>query len=84
MEVHSLADEGRIFENGTLIAPHPVIEIRRQRLVHPDHRRAITTQNWPRTRGEAVVVKPAGDIVLQRSLAFYDAIGKVLAHENRP
>lgn len=27
---------------------------------------------------------PAGDTVLQRSLAFYDAVGKVLAQENRP
>ncbi len=26
----------------------------------------------------------AGDTVLQRSLAFYDAVGKVLAQENRP
>ena len=31
-----------------------------------------------------IVVKPAGGTVLQRSLAFYDAVGKVLAQENRP
>jgi len=84
VEVHSLADEVRIFENGTLIAAHPVLEGRKQRRIHPDHRRAITTQHWPQTRGEALVVKPAGDTVLQRSLAFYDAVGKVLAKENRP
>lgn len=29
VEVHSLADEVRIFENGTLIAVHPVLEGRR-------------------------------------------------------
>jgi hypothetical protein len=52
--------------------------------VHPDHRRAITPQHWPQKRGEAIVVKPAGDTVLQRPLAFYDAIGRVLAQENRP
>ena len=84
VEVHSLADEVRIFENGMLIAARPILEWRKQRRVHPDHRRALAPQHRPRTRGEAIVVKPAGDTVLQRSLAFYDAIGKVLAQENRP
>ncbi len=37
VEVHSLADEVRIFENGTLIAAHLVLEGRKQRRVHPDH-----------------------------------------------
>lgn len=84
VEVHSLADEVRIFENGTLIAAHPVLEGRKQRRVHPDHRRALTLQHRPKTWDESHVVKPAGDTVLQRSLAFYDAVGKVLAQENRP
>ncbi|GES53732.1 IS21 family transposase [Rhizobium dioscoreae] len=84
VEVHSLADEVRIFENGMLIAAHPVLEGRKQRRVHPDHRRALTPQHRSRTRDDAIVVKPAGDTVLQRSLAFYDAVGKVLAQENRP
>lgn len=84
VEVHSFADEVRIFENGALIAAHPVLEGRKQRRVHPDHRRSVTPQHRLRTRSESPVVKPAGDIVLQRSLAFYDAIGKVLAQENRP
>jgi hypothetical protein len=34
--------------------------------------------------GGTHIFKPAGDTVLQRSLAFYDAVGKVLAQENRP
>lgn len=84
VEVHSLADEVRIFENGTLIATHPVLEGRKQRRVHPDHRRTITPQHRFRTRDDALVVTPAGDTVLQRSLSFYDAVGKALAQENRP
>lgn len=36
VEVHSLADEVRIFENGELIAVHPVLERRKQRRVAPD------------------------------------------------
>jgi hypothetical protein len=84
VEVHSLADEVRIFENGTLIAVHPVLEGHKQRRVHPDHRRPIQLQHWPGTRQDSHVVKPAGDTVLQRSLAFYDAVGQVLAQENRP
>lgn len=84
VEVHSLADEVRIFKNGTLIAAHLVLEGRKQRRVHPDHRRSMTPQHRPRTRDESLVVKPASDTVLQRSLAFYDAVGKVLARESRP
>jgi hypothetical protein len=84
VEVHSLADEVRIFENGTLIAAHPVLEGRKQRRVHPDHRRPIQPQHGPGRRQESHVFKPAGDTVLQRSLAFYDAVGKVLAQESRP
>ena len=84
VEVHSLADEIRIFESGRLIAAHSVLEGRKQRRVHPDHRRAFAPQHRSRTRDDAIVIKPAGDTVLQRPLAFYDAVGKVLAQENRP
>jgi len=84
VEVHSLADEVRVFENGKLIAAHPFLEARKQRRVHPDHQRSMTPQHRPMTWDESHVVKPAGDTVLQRSLVFYDAVGKVLAQENRP
>lgn len=39
VEVHSLTSELRIFENGTLIAIHPILEGRKQRRLHPGHRR---------------------------------------------
>jgi transposase len=85
VEVHSLADEVRIFENGTLIAVHPVLEGRKQRRVHPDHRRSTVSQrSWPKAGDAGVTLPGAGDKVLQRSLAFYDAVGQALARENRP
>ena len=39
VEVHTLADEVRIFEDGALIATHPVLEGRNQRRVAPGHRK---------------------------------------------
>jgi hypothetical protein len=85
VEVHSLADEVRIFENGTLIAIHPVLEGRKQRRVHPDHRRsAVTQRSWPKAGDDGVTLQGAGEKVLQRSLAFNDAVGQALARENRP
>lgn len=85
VEVHSLADEVRIFENGTLIAVHPVLEGRRQRRVEPDHRRSMACQSsLPPSTDSSVVLQGAGDRVSHRSLAFYDAVGKAMARENRP
>ena len=40
VEVHTLADEVRIFEDGALIAAHPVLEDRHQRRVAAGHRKA--------------------------------------------
>ncbi|CAK7261977.1 MULTISPECIES: IS21 family transposase [unclassified Shinella] len=85
VEVHSLANELRIFENGTLIAVHPVLEGRKQRRVHPDHRKGMATIQRSWSKGDsAVTLQGAGDKVMQRSLAFYDAVGKAMARENRP
>jgi transposase len=85
VEVHSLANELRIFENGTLVAVHPVLEGRQQRRVHPDHRKGMTTSQRSWSKGDsAVTLQGAGDKVMQRSLAFYDAVGKAMARENRP
>jgi transposase len=39
VEVHTLADEVRIFEDGALIAAHPVLEGRHQRRVASGHRK---------------------------------------------
>ncbi|ASP89516.1 IS21 family transposase (plasmid) [Sinorhizobium meliloti] len=84
VEVHSLADEVRIFENGELIAVHPVLEGRKQRRVAPDHRRSVTSHRArPQTGDGGVTLHGAGDKVLQRSLAFYDAVATAMARETR-
>jgi hypothetical protein len=83
VEVHTLADEVHIFEDGQLIASHPVLEGRYQRRVEPGHRNGQIHQRRP-DRREAVLMRGAGDVVTQRPLAYYDAIARVMAQENRP
>lgn len=57
VELHSLADELRIFENGSLIAVPPILEDRKQRRMHPDHRRSANAhRSWPKT-GDGVISK---------------------------
>jgi transposase len=82
VEVHTLADEIRIFEDGTLIAAHPVLEGRHQRRVAPGHRQGGSGAR----RGAASAVTQvgrSGDMVAPRPLEFYDAVGRRLARENR-
>ncbi len=71
LEVHSLAHEVRIFEDGELLAVHPVLEGRRQSSVLPGHRQAQQRRSVRRP-----VIAP---IVPQRSLAFYAAVAQRLA-----
>jgi len=80
VEVHSLAEEIRIFEAGRLIATHPVLEGRHQRRVAPGHRRTLV----PRARAgnEAIPIGRAGDVVARRSLDFYEAVARRLAAES--
>jgi transposase len=80
VEVHALAEEIRIFEDGVLIAAHPVLEGRHQRRVAPGHRRNGVGSRWRRGDGSMMVGR-TGDIVPQRSLEFYDAVARRLARE---
>jgi transposase len=82
VEVHTLAEEIRIFEDGALIAAHPVLEGRHQRRVAPGHRKAQFGLRQRAADG-GVVLTRAGDLVAQRSLEFYDAVARRLAQENR-
>ncbi len=84
VEVHSLADEIRIFEDGNLIAVHPVLEGRNQRRVEPGHRRQFDRARSRPTMPGPILLHGSGDKVAQRSLAFYDAVGRALAQEGRP
>jgi transposase len=83
VEVHSLAEEIRIFGAGRLIAIHPVLEGRHQRRVAPGRCRMLV----PRAGGgnEAIPIGRAGDVVARRSLDFYEAVARRLAAErDRP
>ncbi len=80
LEVHSLADEIRIFEGETLIASHVPLEGRDQKCLDPAHRRPSARRLGSGTRkAEAVVIHGAGDQVARRSLTFYDAVARRLA-----
>jgi hypothetical protein len=81
VEVHTLAAEIRIFEDGALIAAHPVLEGRHQRRIAPGHRRHGSLQNR-RTGSPGAGAASTGERVAARSLAFYDAVGRRLAQES--
>ena len=78
VEAHTLAEEIRIFEDGKIIASRRVLEGRHQRRVAPGHRKVGTSA---RRYGEAG--PRTGDAVAQRSLDFYDAIGRQLVQGGR-
>ena len=82
VEVHTLANEVQILEDGSLVAAHPVLERRHQRRVAPGHRKAIISK---RSRGVHSDVVPGrnGDVVTQRSLEVYDAVARRLAQGGR-
>ncbi len=81
VEVHTLANEVRIFEDGALIATHPVLEGRNQRRIAPGHRKMPKLKQTSLARDNApqTIIHGTGDRVVQRSLAFYDAVGRALA-----
>jgi hypothetical protein len=70
LEVQHHVTELQIFEDGTLIASHPVIEGKHQRRVDPSHRKAPPIRS----------LKPPAPIgVGRRPLDFYGAVGRRLA-----
>jgi transposase len=76
VEVHTLAEEVRIFEDGTLVATHPVLEGRHQRRIAPGHRQSSAA------RRRHLVAEQPGETIIPRPLAFYDAVGRRLAKES--
>ena len=69
LEVQHHAEELRIFEDGQLIARHPVLEGKARRRVDPAHRKAPPRRPAP----------PPSSQGLRRPLDFYDAVGRRLA-----
>ena len=85
VEVQTLPDEIRIYQDQRLLAVHPVLEGRGQRHVAAGHRR------WPppghrghaRCAAEAVILPPPGQAVTRRDLSVYDRVGQALAGGDR-
>ena len=74
VEVQNHTHEVQIFEEGVLIARHPVLEGKNQRRVDPAHRKAPPVHKAP--------VPPSG--IPRRSLAFYGAVGQRMAAQEAP
>ncbi|MCA8906661.1 MAG: hypothetical protein KDA64_02000 [Rhodospirillaceae bacterium] len=70
LEVQNHPREVRIFEEGRLIAAHPVIEGKNQRRIDPQHRKAPPPAAAP---------DPKGPGIGRRPLSYYDAVGRRLA-----
>jgi transposase len=83
VEVHSLADEIRIFEADRLIAVHPVLEGRHQRRLAPGHRRRPVPLPAGETGAGPIPIGRAGDVVARRALDFYEAVARRLAAQGR-
>jgi hypothetical protein len=78
VEVHSMADELRILEEGQVIAVHAVIDGRGKRRIAAGHRTPCSPANGQTPRRGPSARRP-GEVVATRDLAFYDAVGRRLA-----
>jgi len=78
LDVHSMAHEIRIYEDGDLLAVHPVLEGRRRISLLPGHRRASHRHHTQ--QHNATVSTPS---VARRPLSFYDQVAKRLADVGR-
>lgn len=85
VEVHSLADEIRIYDGGRLVAAHAPLEGRGRRIIAEGHRRypppgnaKVRREHWP----EEPIGVP-GERVSRRSLAVYERVGTALAADSR-
>jgi len=79
VEVHSMAHEVRILEDGQVVAVHPILDGRGQRRIIAGHRTARAPANSQTPRNGPAPGR-TGDVVALRPLAFYDAVGKRLAN----
>jgi len=80
VEVHSMAHEVRILEDGQVVAVHPILDGRGQRRIIAGHRTARAPANSQTPRNGPAPGR-TGDVVALRPLAFYDAVAKRLAHK---
>jgi transposase len=78
VEVHSMAHEVRILEQGRVIAVHPVLEGTGQRRIVAGHRTLPPPAN-SQTQRHGPPPGCSGEMVALRPLTFYDAVGQRLA-----
>ena len=78
VEVHGMAHEVRILEEGRIVAVHPVLDGRGQRRIIAGHRTTPPPAN-SQTQRRGPPPGRSGDVVTLRPLAFYDAVGRRLA-----
>ena len=76
VEVQNHPAEVRIFEDGQLIARHPVPEGKNQRRVDPGHRQPVPVAR----RAAQLPSSPAEAMLARRPPAFYEAVGRRLAN----
>ena len=78
-DVHVLADQIRIFEDGALVASHAPLEGRGEKRLDPSHRKPVSSYRRNLRDPEIPTLIRAGDRVVRRSLDFYAAVGRRLA-----
>jgi transposase len=78
-DVHVLADEIRIFEDGELVASHLPLDGRGEKRLDPAHRRPGSFARRRSSASEPATLTRAGDHAPRRSLDFYAAVGRRLA-----
>ena len=78
LEVQHHPLEIRIFEDGELVARHPVLEGRSRHRVDPGHRRS-PPPDAPHRWAASAHPSPLKAAVARRPLAFYDAVARRLA-----
>jgi transposase len=86
VEVQTLPEELRIYEDGRLIAVHAPVAGRGQRVLAVGHRHRPPPGRDPLPAGPEVALKRPGDTVPERPLAIYTTVGQALARagERRP
>ena len=78
-DVHVLADEIRIFEDGELVASHLPLEGRGEKRLDLAHRKPGGFSRRRTPNSEPATLTRAGDHAPRRSLDFYAAVGRRLA-----
>ena len=79
VDVHVLADEIRIFEDGEFVASHLPLDGRGEKRLDPAHRKPGSFSRRRPSGSEPATLTRAGDHVPRRSLDFYAAVGRRLA-----